>query len=379
MMVLKLLGQYLWQPVFLLGVVVICVLYQHRMRKERHFFRIAANRDFYEMRHFIKHGLIFSIIGSTVTLALGIVFPLQTIVIYEILGCFFLLVGIRSNQGLNIVLLTGLITWTASMWYPENGKIWLFRMHGDFLGTAILVLCSLYLLFKIILLKSKNSAWFSPRIKDGKRGRRIAYYIWRELTIVPLVILIPGDVIASKVGFWPILNIGDKHFTFFILPFVVSAFMKIFKQAPQDAIKLYRKQTWHMLEIAIIGCIVSYFVPMISGAIFVLLFIVWLVQGQIRKNVDKKSDRWYVETNQGVRVVAIQPNTPAAKMNLVPGDIILECNQQSVTNEEELYEALQKNSAYCNFRIRTFKGDFKVAESAIYAGAPHEIGLILFH
>lgn len=77
-------------------------------------------------------------------------------------------------------------------------------------------------------------------------------------------------------------------------------------------------------------------------------------------------------------MIAVIPDTPAAKMGVQKGDIILDCNDEEVKNESELYAALQKNSAYCHLRIRTFEGDLKITESAIYADGPHEIGLILF-
>ena len=76
--------------------------------------------------------------------------------------------------------------------------------------------------------------------------------------------------------------------------------------------------------------------------------------------------------------MAVRQDTPAQKMGLEPGDIILECNKQHVTTENELYEALQDNAAYCRMKVRTYDGQLKLAESAIYSDSPHEIGLVLF-
>ena len=66
------------------------------------------------------------------------------------------------------------------------------------------------------------------------------------------------------------------------------------------------------------------------------------------------------------------------KMKLVPGDVILECNKVKISNADELYQALQKNSAYCHLLVKTMDGELKICESALYADAPHEIGIILF-
>ncbi|MDE7023285.1 MAG: hypothetical protein K2O72_03560, partial [Ligilactobacillus sp.] len=67
-----------------------------------------------------------------------------------------------------------------------------------------------------------------------------------------------------------------------------------------------------------------------------------------------------------------------AKMKLEVGDIILECNGIKVATGDELYEALQKSPAYCRLKVKNFEGELKLAESAIYADSPHEIGLVLF-
>ncbi len=44
------------------------------------------------------------------------------------------------------------------------------------------------------------------------------------------------------------------------------------------------------------------------------------------KHDDAKPDFEYSEVMDGVRVIGIQPETPAAKMDLKVGDVILEVN-----------------------------------------------------
>ncbi len=72
------------------------------------------------------------------------------------------------------------------------------------------------------------------------------------------------------------------------------------------------------------------------------LLLVLVAQAFSRLKADHDAKRWYVETSEGVRIVAVKPETPAAKMKLEVGDIILECNGIKVATGDELYEALQK-------------------------------------
>jgi len=376
LLILKVIAQYLVEPLFLVGLVATYLLYWRRLKLERHFFRIAVNRDFYELRHFLKHGLLLGIVGSVITVGLGLTLSWPVIICYQLLALLALILGIRLNLAFLALLLTGGLVGISAYFKPVVGNLGAVN-NRELVGLMLLVV--LYLAFKLVLLRAQKFDWFSPQIREGKRGRRIATYFWRELSVIPLVILVPADLFKIKSDFWPLLNIGNHSYTFFILPFFVAVSVKLAKQLPKKALGLYRRQTGLLLGLAVIFTIFSYIWPQLSLLGLTLLLVLWLWQAYMRKQADRKADFWYVETNQGVRVVAVKPKTPAAKMNLVPGDIIIECNQQAVNSEAELYQALQANSAYCKLRVKSFNGDMKLAESAIYAGAPHEIGLILFH
>jgi hypothetical protein len=65
-------------------------------------------------------------------------------------------------------------------------------------------------------------------------------------------------------------------------------------------------------------------------------------------------------------------------MDLQPGDRVLTCNHIAVNNAAELYNAIQKEPTYCRLRLQQADGEIRLAETAIFAGAPHELGMILF-
>lgn len=110
-----------------------------------------------------------------------------------------------------------------------------------------------------------------------------------------------------------------------------------------------------------------------------LLLLLTLVILWFKRKFEQRESNWYVETHDGVRVIAVQPNTPAAKMKIQPGDEILICNGREVHNETEFYAALKTDATFCRFKIRNYAGELKLAQGAIYADSPHEIGLVIFH
>ena len=69
--------------------------------------------------------------------------------------------------------------------------------------------------------------------------------------------------------------------------------------------------------------IAGYFVPhLILPAVVILLLGYYLILG-LAKHRDNQQSFEYSEVMDGVRVIGIQPETPAAKMDLKVGDVVL--------------------------------------------------------
>lgn len=376
----KIILTYLIQPLVWVGIIMAVIVYRQRLAKERRFFRIAIDRDFYEGRHFLKTAIFGLVVGSIISLLAGLMLTFGTIVFIEavaILAVLLLPLGDLSLAALWLaVLLTNLLNLTNLTSFSLG--TFALSFSGSMLPASGLLLLGIYFIIRAFLLHYNKSTWFTPKVKSGKRGRRVAFYNWKEFSVIPLILLVPTNVFESQWSFWPVLSFNGHSFGLFILPLLVAASLKVFKEEPQVILDNFYKQSITLGICSIIAAGISVFYPIAS--LLGLLFIGGLALYYYfqRQRLDAKGKRWYVETNDGVRVIAVIPDTPAAKMGVQKGDIILDCNDEEVKNESELYAALQKNSAYCHLRIRTFEGDLKITESAIYADGPHEIGLILF-
>ena len=379
MQLLKSVGLFFIQPLFWAGILMTLISYQLRLKNERRNFRIAIDRDFYEARHFIKHGLLFLVLGSLFALIFGLSLPTQTLVLYQILAVVALLFINVGDLSLAALLVTGTVTFVVSETPFGSDASWasyiLPHELGTRFGSAILLLTAILALFQAFLARENKAEWFSPKIFAGKRGRRIAGYTWREFTVFPLIMFIPGMNFDS----WQQWLDPSQYLThFMVVPLFVGAFCKIYKQQPKEALHLRQRQSYLIAFLAGLFALVAYFVPVVGfyGIAGLLLILVAQAFGRLKADHDAK--RWYVETSEGVRIVAVKPETPAAKMKLEVGDIILECNGIKVATGDELYEALQKSPAYCRLKVKNFEGELKLAESAIYADSPHEIGVVLF-
>lgn len=375
MLILKLIGSYLLTPVLWLGILYVIISYNQRINKERKQFRVAINKDFYEGRNFIKYGLFFFVIGSLISMILGLTLPTNSVYIYQILVVLaFLINGFSTTSMLLVMTAAGILELVVPRFITFFGDVF-----PEISGPSWLLLIFISILADYYLTRNMKKHPLSPRIKSGKRGRNIATYLGRETVVFPLLVLIPSGTLSSTLNFWPVFNISNQKFSLILFPIFISTSVKVIKRAKERVIQDKLKNIELLLGLTFVLIVLTKFMSKLFLISLIILTVVSIFfEIKLRKK-EKDANSWYVETDEGIRIISVQPETPAAKMKLQPGDVILTCNNRVVNSEEEFYQALQLNSAYCHVKVRTYEGDLRIAESAIFMDSPHEIGLILFH
>lgn len=375
MLILKLIGSYLLTPVLWLGILYVIISYNQRINKERKQFRVAINKDFYEGRNFIKYGLFFFVMGSLISMILGLTLPTNSVYIYQILVVLaFLINGFSTTSMLLVMTAAGILELVVPRFITFFGDVF-----PEISGPSWLLLIFISILADYYLTRNMKKHPLSPKIKSGKRGRNIATYLGRETVVFPLLVLIPSGTLSSTLNFWPVFNIGNQKFSLILFPIFISTSVKVIKRAKERVIQDKLKNIELLLGLTFVLIVLTKFMSKLFLISLIILTVVSIFfEIKLRKK-EKDADSWYVETDEGIRIISVQPETPAAKMKLQPGDVILTCNNRVVNSEEEFYQALQLNSAYCHVKVRTYEGDLRIAESAIFMDSPHEIGLILFH
>lgn len=375
MLILKLIGSYLLTPVLWLGILYVIISYNQRINKERKQFRVAINKDFYEGRNFIKYGLFFFVMGSLISMILGLTLPTNSVYIYQILVVLaFLINGFSTTSMLLVMAAAGILELVVPRFITFFGDVF-----PEISGPSWLLLIFISILADYYLTRNMKKHPLSPRIKSGKRGRNIATYLGRETVVFPLLALIPSGTLSSTLNFWPVFNIGNQKFSLILFPIFISTSVKVIKRAKERVIQDKLKNIELLLGLTFVLIVLTKFMSKLFLISLIILTVVSIfLEIKLRKK-EKDANSWYVETDEGIRIISVQPETPATKMKLQPGDVILTCNNRVVNSEEEFYQALQLNSAYCHVKVRTYEGDLRIAESAIFMDSPHEIGLILFH
>lgn len=385
-MLLKALLNFLLQPLFWLTLLAVIFSYFKRIKQQRQHFRIAIDPDFYEGRHLLKNGFWFTLIGAVIMLGLGVMLPPSWIGIYQIILLFTVIGFVVFNSDSSWLWLLSVAAFAFASYFGQTFPVLFINQTetpnwSTFLRSSpsLMIVGALLAGFKLLMLRRFDLLTALPTIKTGKRGRRLVKYSWQELSLIPLFCLIPGDSLQHLLPNWPFLTISGHSFTFFVLPVVVTSGISYWRRAAQEVLQFKKNELTKMIFAFCLTAAISYFIPLLVPVMWLTVLLVFLVNAVLSYRFSRQGSNWYFDTYTGVRIIAVQPQTPAARMGLKPGDVILTCNGLAVHNEDELYQALQQEPTFCRLKLRTYVGRLKLAQSAIFANAPHEIGLIIFH
>lgn len=369
---------WLIQPLVWLAALRVYGNYRQRIKRERKLFHSAVESDFYEGQHFFQAMIVLGILGSLISLILGLTLPTEWVLLYGIVTAVLLVIA-PATTVLPIALTTVIMLANQIFsWFelPTMGLLGQTTQNINSSGVGIVALTTMAIGMLSVIV-NRNTAHLSPVVQRNRRNTMVASYKFRELTVVPLVVLVPGDWFTNQ-HFWPLLTIGNHQFAFLTLPLLIGLSMTVKKMLP---VEFFQRLSQSLKLVAGVGIILTGVTiwrprwwPIMLA---VLVIICWLVELRAKMN-DNHTDFTNSEVVNGMRVIGIQPNSPAAKMNLQVGDIILEVNNISVTDETEFYRALIENATYCHLKVRDRNDQLKITETAIFVGATHEIGIETF-
>lgn len=371
----RVVGSFLSQPQLFVAIIFVALSYWLRITGERKHFRIAINRDCFEARFFIKTAVVGGIIASGISVILGISVTPAFLVMYwwsaMLAMLLWLLVGI--NLSLLALVVAFVLTWQSQATITDLGLL----KPSSLVPASLFGLSLCLLLLSLFATKKLSLTQFTPKLKEGRRGRRIATYATKLMSVVPIVVFVPGSDVNALNQFLPLIAI-NSHLSVAVVPLVVLIAAKVEKSALSSVVaslaSAMRKTLWLIIALGVVSYFANFLGVWLAAGLLLGSGIIWLAAKQKLAHYSN----WFVEVDDGVRILAVRPNTPASKMKLQPGDVILDCNDVAVHSETELYAALQKNSAYVKMRVKTYAGQLRLVQSAIFAGAPHEIGLMLF-
>ncbi len=182
--------------------------------------------------------------------------------------------------------------------------------------------------------------------------------------MLPWAPLLGGDIMA---GSWTMLGvpmvIGFSELTRSLLP-------------EQRARQTAKALLYYSLLLGAVAAAAAWWPPLTLVAALCALLLHEAI-GWISSAGEQKRSPYYVHNDQGLRVLAVVPGSPAEALGIAPGEIVHKVNGYRTLTPEVFHQAMHTNSAFCKLEVINHEGHSKFLQRARFAGEHHQLGIIL--
>lgn len=386
--VLLALVLFILQPTFLVGIALVFIAKSRRFRYARAQLRASIYKEHFELKRFFFWGIIPGIAISLVSFIAGLPVSIDWIISYHVITILLLGFGYRFIHPVFTFSLSAILALVVGQFLSLDDRLItaLNQWNSPFIQAdslsyqslqPILILTILLLLSTIMTLHVGKLNQLTPRFLKTKRGKLVARYRMTPLWLIPLVVIVPGETFTQLFNWWPVFTIGSQSYSFLIIPVLLGFRYTVQAQMPTEAkesllrdflilaviaVALFGMTFWQV-EIALVGLI-----TLLVGGIIVLY------RHRLRER------NWsfkFGPAEEGLRVVAVRPGSPAEKMDIEIGDIIMESNQLKLDTAEDFTESHYSSRSYIKLKIKRIDGELVIAETALYENDAHDLGLVL--
>jgi hypothetical protein len=369
-------GKLFLHPVFYILFFLAAYLGVSRVKRERRNFHVRVENAYFELRQLIPYGLVVGLILSIIIIAVGIVIPLEAVAfigIVTLLICLttkirFLSPAYTLGLAFAFMLLAGWQNWTIPFFPQEQ--------LNDQIYPSFAVLLALLLVGEGILIIWNGTKGTSPKLIAGKRGLRVGAHEVKRAWMLPVFLLIPGDVLQQPFEWWPVLSIGSETYSLLLVPFAIGFHQQVQAMLPREAIRMHGKRVIALGVVIALIAAAGYFIPLAAIGAFVFAFFGRAAVAWSQRARERNLPFYFSKRNNGLMILGILLDSPASKMSLKVGEIISKANGQSVRDEKGFYEALQRNRAHCKLEVLDVNGEVRFEQRALYEGDHHELGIL---
>ncbi|MBE3650353.1 PDZ domain-containing protein [Paenibacillus polymyxa] len=370
----------LLQPFYYISILIVALGYRRQMLLERKLFHTRMHSWAAETWRVVWSGLLAGMALSVLGMFVSVHLNPTSIVCLWIATLLLMLIRVRYLCLAYSVGLLGVVQFflnIASGWQP-----------GGVLGTsvaairgldipALLVLVAVLHVAEALLVRWQGGKAATPLFVEGKRGRLVGGYRMEDLWPIPLLLLVP-----AQGGFmlpWTPLFGGDAGTGYMLaaLPVLMGFSSVTLGQLPrQKAVLTSNRLLLYSVALLLLSLLAAWWNPLILlAALFSFLAheaLIWY--GNIEES---RLSPMFVHPEQGMRVLAVLPDSPATAMGILPGEAIYRVNGMVVNSRAELHQALRINSAFCKLEVRNLQGESKFVQRGMYDGDHHQLGVVL--
>lgn len=378
MELLKGFGRLLLNPVFYYLFFLAAILGVSRVKRERKNFHVRAENAYFELRQLLPLGLAAGLVLSILMVGAGLVVPIEFIVFTSALTILWSLT--TKVRLLSPIYTVGFAFFATLFFLSMKWELPLISSETLEWSINILppiaILLALLILAEGILINRNGSKGTSPKLVIGKRGLVVGIHEVKRLWMLPVFLVIPGESLSASFEWWPLISFGEQSYAFILVPFSIGFSQHIKGMLPAESVKNVGKKVVKLGAVLTLLSLIGFWYPLAS-IVIVALAIIGREIISFRQRVREDNLPFYFsKKNQGMMILGILPESPAAGMGLQVGELVMKVNGTPVNDEESFYNALQQNRAHCRLEVLDINGQNRFTQRALFENEHHELGIL---
>ncbi|MBJ6360995.1 PDZ domain-containing protein [Paenibacillus sp. MAHUQ-46] len=375
----------LQQPFYYIAVLLMVLQFLRQTRTERKLFHVRLHVWPLLLLRAMLLGLAVGACVSLLSFGLGAAVTMQTIYWLWAVAGILVLFRVRYLCFAYSAGIIGILHSVAGWLEPQA----LGKAAAPFVESlqsldipGLLILIALLHLAEAWLVRLQSTELASPLFLAGKRGKLIGGYQLQGYWPIPLLLLVPAQAGtgADAILPWAPLLGGTAlagSWTMLGVPMVVG-FSELTRSLlpEQRARQTAKALLYYSLILGAVAAVAAWWPPLTLVAALCALLLHEAI-GWISAAAEQKRSPYYVHSDQGLRVLAVVPGSPAEALGIVPGEIIYKVNGYTTQTPDVFHRALHVNSAFCKLEVINHEGHSKFLQRARFAGEHHQLGIIL--
>lgn len=375
----------LLNPFYWVTIVLVALVYRRQSALESKLFHVRLHRAGRETARAVGWGLAAGVGASCVMIPLGVTLTPESAAVLLVIAAVLTFFRIRYLCFAYATGLFGLMQW-GLRYVPEpfaerEFVAPILRAIADTSVPSLLVLVAILHLAEAALVRREGARAATPLFVESKRGKIVGAYQFYALWPVPLFLLVPASafgVSGAPLPWQPPFADGETAaWTLAALPAALGFADRTVTRLPKSkARRSARRLAGYgvfMLAAAFAAARWEALLPVASILSFALHEAI-IVAGH---REEKKGAPLFLHDGKGLKILAVIPGSPAAKLGLMAGETIRKVNQEPVLTKEDLHRAMRLNPAYCRLEVLNLAGESKFVSTALYADEHHQLGIVL--
>ena len=368
-------------PLFVATLIVAVFLGYMRVKRERRSFRVRLMPGFTELKRLLSESWPYALILSILISGVGLVVDSGWLVLF----CIAAFVGLLSfYYKITSPIYFAAVAYFTIFFLDRYAGDFVFRgwsptevnLFGD-LAITVAIIAGLLLVTEGALISRFGDRDTSPFLKKTKRGLHATVFKTKRLWLLPVLFIVPGELVTVYLPFWPQFTLGESAFTFIPVPLIIGFSQVVRSSYPNIIFPKIGHGVIAIGTVVLVLGVSSIWLP-ILGVVAILVGVVGRVVFSIVISLRERNGAFIVAPKStGVVIAGVLPDSPGDKMGLLPGECIRSVNGLEVTNERELYDAIQINAAHCRLQVLGRDGEVRLMQQVIYRHDHHRLGILV--